>query len=152
LLSPTLEQFITQSGLEPATYADYLAITIEYVNAYSVSAGGIHKTENEFKYGEIRKARGQRRIIPVDQRKPPPEPMARFWSDVVRICDVLAYDGSMKTNSRRKGVAFVHDPKAIAYKLQNEMEWYWAAPDKVRAAQEVKKGQIPNGSKERPDA
>ena len=143
----TLEQYCALIGAEPTEFDEWLTVAIDYLNIVSGISAAIHKVENEIKYAAIRKSRGRVRILPSEGKPAPCDPLVRFWDDVVKICDHLAYDGTFKAASRRRGVAFISDPRAICHKLQNDFEWYWVSIEKVRAAQKVKTGQIPHDEK-----
>ncbi len=143
---PTLEQYCALIGAEPTEYSDWLTVAIEYMNLIAGISAAIHTVENEVKWAEIRKARGKRRILPTPDKKPAGDPLVRFWEDVIKITEHLAYDGTFKAASRRKGVAFISNPRDICFKLQEQFGWYWASIEKVKAAQKVKEGQIPDGN------
>ena len=121
----TLEQYCALIGAEPTEFDEWLTVAIDYLTLIAGINDAIHKTENDYKWAEIRKTRGKRRILPNTGKKPACDSLVRFWNDVITICDHLAYDGTFKAASRRRGVAFISDPRAICHKLQNDFEWYW---------------------------
>lgn len=142
----TLEEYCALTGVEPTEYSDWLTVAIDYLNIVSGISAAIHKVENEIKYAAIRKSRGRVRILPNEGKPAPLDPLVRFWEDVIKITEHLAYDGTFKAASRRKGVAFISNPRDICFKLQEQFGWYWASIEKVKAAQKVKEGQIPDGN------